>query len=140
MATTITPTHPRHLLRTAYAATLGAAIGALLTVGISALVTNDESNAERAAILPAAAAHNLPATADAAEQWLTLERGPAYARRSVPQSPDAAEHWIGVAVAPSLAHLSADGAEHWATDSKAAAPSRVLPLDADAAEHWLASR
>jgi hypothetical protein len=142
MEATVTPDHTRRFRRTAYVAALGAATGALITIGISALLTDDESSAERAPIVAVAAGHNLPATADAAEQWLTVERGTADARRSVPQSPDAAEHWIGIGVAPSLvAHLSADATEYWATGEKAiAAPSGVLPLSADAVEHWLTSR
>jgi hypothetical protein len=140
MEATVTPTHTRPFRRTAVAATVGAAIGALITIGITALLTHDESNANRPAVVPAAAGHNLPVTADAAERWLTLQGGGLEARRSVPRSADAAEHWVAVSRAPSGAHLSADATEYWASaDNATAAPSGRPFLSADAAEHWLAS-
>ena len=49
MEATITPTNTRQILRTATAVTLGAAIGALFTIGINAVLTGDDSSETRAA-------------------------------------------------------------------------------------------
>jgi hypothetical protein len=116
METTITPTHTRQILRTARTATLGAATGALITIAIGAVLIDDDSNETRAATIPALARHNLPATADAAEHWLTDDRGGVDAR-AFP--------------------LSADAAEHWLTVDRGGVDARAFPLSADAAEHWL---
>jgi hypothetical protein len=78
MKATVTPT--RRFTRTGFVAAVGAAASALITIGITAVLRDGESNANRPAVA-VVAGHNLPATADAAE------------------------HWIGSA--PPLAHLSA---------------------------------
>ena len=93
MEATITPTHTRQILRTATAVTLGAAIGALFTIGINAVLTGDDSSEARAARGPAIASYNLPATADAAEHWLTTNDSSVDAH-ATPLSADAAEHWL----------------------------------------------
>jgi hypothetical protein len=139
MEATITPTPRRQFLRSAYVATLGAATGALITIGISAWLTHDESSAERAATVPAAAGHNLPATADAAERWLAVDRG-GVDGGVLPLSADAAEHWLAVdrgGVDGGVLPLSADAAERWLAVDRGGVDGGVLPLSADAAERWL---
>ena len=132
MEATITPTHTRQILRTATAVTLGAAIGALFTIGINAVLTGDDSSETRAARGPAIASYNLPATADAAEHWLTTDRSGVDAH-ATPLSADAAEHWLTTDRSGVDAHatpLSADAAEHWLTTDRSGVDAHATPLSA----------
>ena len=132
--TTITPIHSGRFRQTVFVAVLGAIAGAVLTIGISALLRDDKSGPAQAKDVTASAGPGL-ATADAAEHWLTHERV-ADADRSIPRSADAAEQWIGISVRPSALPLSSDALEHWIGSTL---PSRVVPSSADAAEQWLTS-
>ena len=139
MEATITPTHTCQILRTATAVTLGAAIGALFTIGINAVQTGDDSSETRAARGLAIASYNLPATVDAAEHWLTTDRSGVDAH-ATSLSADAAEHWLTTDRSGVDAHatpLSADAAEHWLTTDRSGVDAHATPLSADAAEHWL---
>jgi hypothetical protein len=134
MATTVRPTHDRRFGQTVSVAAVSAIAAVGLTLGISALLNNDESAPARASTVAASTSQDVR-TADAAEHWLAVDRTIAYA---VPQSADAADHWIGSSGPRSALPISPDAAEYWAAASKPR-PSAALPSGADAAERWLAS-